>query len=127
MKLQSAGLFLLLVLAIFGQGCVVWRYSTTPQVSGTVIDATTKQPVSGATVGIRDHEGIIRTTSPDGVFRLPSDHVWRPCLLMLGDHWPQGMLFIEAPGYVPQEQKVSTFGERPIVLQQPVELQRAQQ
>ncbi len=127
MKFQPPSLFLLLVIAIFGQGCVVWRYPTTPQVSGAVIDATTKQPVSGATVGIRDHEGIIRTTSPDGVFRLPSDHVWRPCPLVPGDYWPQGMLFIEAPGYVPYERKVSTFGERPIVLQQPVELQRTQQ
>ena len=127
MKLQPPGLFLLLVLAIFGQGCVVWRCPTTPQVSGAVIDATTKQPVSGATVGIRNHESITRTTSQDGVFRLPSDHVWRPSPLIPGDYWPQGMLFIEAPGYVLHELKVSTFGERPIVLQQPVELQRAQQ
>ena len=118
---------LLLLVGALGQGCLVWRYPTTPKVSGSVIDATTKQPVPGATVGIRKHDDIIRTTSHDGAFRLPSDHVWRPCPLIPGDYWPRGMLFIEAPGYRPHEQEVSTFGGRPVVLQQPVELQRAQQ
>ena len=115
---------LLLLFAVLGQGCLVWRYPTTPKVTGSVIDATTKQPVSGARVGVRQHDKLTRMTSPDGSFRLRSDHVWRPCPLIPGDYWPGGMLFIEAPGYRPHEQKVHTFGGGTVVLQHPVELQR---
>jgi hypothetical protein len=123
-KFRPSSLFLLLVIAIFGQGCLVWRYPTTPQVSGSVIDATTKQPIANATVGIRQHSRTVRTTAKDGSFLLRSDHIWRPCPLIPGDYWPQGLLFIEAASYRTVERKVATFGGRLVILEQPIELER---
>lgn len=111
----------------FSQGCLVWRYPTTPEVRGTVIDQATQQPLPGAVVGMHLQDQVIAYTDSDGTFRLPSDRHWRFCPLIPGDYWPRGTLFIEANGYHRHEQEVRALGGNPVVLKNPVELVRAPQ
>ena len=118
-------LALSLVVLVCGQGCFVYRYTITPPVSGTVVDATTRQPIAGATVGFRGHERRLATTAPDGSFVSRPDHIWRPCFILPGELWPSGgQFFIESSGYKPYEQRVITTMGRPFTILRPVELER---
>ena len=122
MRSLIAGILLL----IFCQGCFVYHYPTTPPLSGTVIDVTTKQPISGATVGFREHESIDTETASDGTFYLQSDHAWRFCYFMPGEFWLDGgTFFVEAPGYEPFETNIYTHANIPYKISQgPTELHR---
>jgi len=109
-----------------GQGCVVFRYTITPPVSGTVIDSGTKQPIAGATVGFRKHEKQLAVSGDDGVFTSRPDHIWRPCFILPGELWPSGgQFFIEANGYKPFEKEIITTMGRPYRIDQPVELEKS--
>jgi hypothetical protein len=117
----------ILSLAAVTQGCIVWRIPVTPNVAGTVIDAETRQPVAGAAVGIRgsrERDHLLRATRSDGTFNLPSEHVWRPIPLIPGDYWPNGVLFVDAPGYRIFQQEVQTFGGSLLRLPHAIELER---
>ena len=89
-----------------------------------VRDFTTKQPISGATVGYRDHKAIAAKTSVEGAFQLEQDHMWGFCWIMPGEFWAEdGLLFVEAPGYQPFEQEVYTRHGNPYIFRLPIELQ----
>ena len=125
MQFRCFRLLLSLTIMVCAPGCFVYRYTITPPVSGTVLDAATKQPVAGATVGFRSHERRLATTAADGTFVSQPDHVWRPCFILPGELWPSGgQFFVEASGYKPYEQKIITTMGRPFAIVQPIELER---
>src|SRR5712691_109125 len=94
-KTRPGILLLILTIAVFTQGCLAYRYTTTPPVSGRVIDATTEQPIAGAKVGFRKHERKTVSTASDGNFHLQSDHVWAFSPLMPWEFSPcGGVLFV---------------------------------
>jgi hypothetical protein len=110
-------------LLILCQGCFVWHYTTTPPLSGTIRDATTKQPIACATVGFKQHESIATKTGQDGSFWLKPDHAWQPCWVMPGEFWSEGgMFYVEAMGYKPFELKIHTMHGTPFAFQGPIEL-----
>lgn len=113
----------LLGLLMLCQGCFVYRYTTTPPLSGSVREASTKQAISGATVGFRKHDSIATKTAADGNFRLEPDHAWRFCWIMPGEFWAEGgAFFVEAAGYRPLEQNIQTRHGTPRTFQGPIEL-----
>src|SRR5215510_12925157 len=114
-----------ILLLIFCQGCFVYHYTTTPSLSGTVTDVTTKQPVAGATIGFREHDSIVTKTALNGTFRLEPDRAWRFCGIMPGEVWSEGkMFFVKAAGYELFEQKVYTRHGTPYLFPGPIELRR---
>jgi hypothetical protein len=123
-KTRSAILVPLLIVAVFGQGCF-YRYTTTPPVSGTVIDARTNKPIAGARIGFRKHEGKISTTSLDGSFHLPSDHMWAFSPLIPFEFTPcGGVFFVEALGYKSFEQDIGQRVYRPFTFAGPIVLRQ---
>src|SRR5262245_5439785 len=125
MRSRHLTLALAFVILVCGQGCFVYRYTVTPPVSGIVLDATTKRPVAGATVGFRKHERQLAMTASDGSFVSRPDHVWRPCFILPGELWPSGgHFFVEASGYKPYEQEIITTMGRPFTNAQPIQLVR---
>jgi hypothetical protein len=110
---------------LFCQGCFVYHYTTTPSLSGTVKDFTTKQPITYATVGFKKHDSIATKTALDGTFHLDPDHAWDFCWIMPGEFWSEGgIFFVDAAGYEPFEQKVSTMHGTPYIFKEPIELHR---
>jgi hypothetical protein len=116
--------FATLVMLIPLQGCLVWRYTNVPPVSGVVVDAESKQPINAAKVGFRECGDVVRYTSSDGSFNLPGEHEWRFCPLIPGDYWPRGTLFVEAPGHRTSEKWISKFGGTHVKLSDPIQLKR---
>src|SRR2546426_11381783 len=97
----------LALVCISGQGCLIWRYTTTPPVSGTAIDATTREPLAGARVGFRGRERKSTQTIADGSFVLRSDHSWGPAVIIPFEFTPcGGMFFVEASGYATFERDI---------------------
>jgi hypothetical protein len=97
------------VIAPIVQGCAVGPIPTTPAVVGRVVDAETKNPISGARVGIRDIARTFVATGSDGGF-----HVKRTsfvCVIgvaIVGDYPLCGTLVVEAPGYRRVELPIDT-------------------
>jgi hypothetical protein len=117
-------LLFLLAIAVFAQGCLAYRYTITPPVSGRVIDTTTEQPIAAAKVGIRKHERKSVATAKDGSFQLQSDHIWAFSPLMPWEFTPcGGVLFVDAPGYKPFEKDLGERVYRPVALAEPIRLQ----
>lgn len=122
---RMAWLSLLMSVWLFCQGCVVWRYTTSPPVSGVVRDSATGSPVVNAKVGFREHERIQTLTAADGSFRLPLGHTWGPALIIPFEFTPcGGTFFIEAPGYEAFELVIGPRMYHPVVFQEPVILWR---
>jgi len=114
----------ILLIGFFGQGCVVWRYTDTPPVTGAVVDADTRQPIAGAKIGFREHKRVDSLTASDGSFHVRPTYVWRPCFILPGEFWrSSGLLYVQAAGYKTVEQEVNTsmgalyFMPRPVMLQ----------
>lgn len=122
MKLSA--IFWVLVVGIFCQGCLVFHYPT-PEVRGSVVDATTKKPIAGVRVQDRKHSHIFCETSADGTFDLPAGHFWGPCFLTPGDYLIIAPLTFKASGYqtVTNDYLGGHDGE-PVVLEHPIELER---
>jgi hypothetical protein len=127
-KNRAFNLLLILLIGVFEQGCVVWRYTDTPPVSGTVIDATSKQPIAGAKVGFKKHERLASLTAADGSFHARPSYVWRPCWILPGEFWrSSGLFFVQAPGYKPFEQVVDTSMGAPFNMVQPIAIKKDSQ
>jgi hypothetical protein len=100
-------LALLVLVAVLQQGCVVWRYTTTPVVTGRVVDAESGKAIVGAEVGFRKHETVSTRTKEDGSFSLASDHEWGPAIgIPFEFTLCGGVLYIAAPGYSTFEKDV---------------------
>jgi hypothetical protein len=127
-KTRTLILPLILLIGFFGQGCVVWIYTDTPPVSGTVIDSATKLPIAGAKVGFKEHERLGTLSASDGSFDAPATYVLRPCFILPGELWrSSGILVIQAPGYTLFEQGISTSMGAPYTMMQPVFLKKDSQ
>jgi hypothetical protein len=125
MKNGPSVLILALTVGFLGQGCVAWRYVDTPPASGAVIDATTKQPISGAKVGFRKHKRIDNSTASDGSFYVRPSYVWRPCFILPAElGWCGGLFFAEAAGYTPFEQVVTQRQGFPFTISPSIALKR---
>jgi hypothetical protein len=100
MKKRAYLLALVFLLGVLQHGCVAWRYTTTPVVTGRVLDADTRKPVVGAEVGFRTHENVSTRTREDGSFTLVSDHKWGPAFGIPFEFTPcGGVLYIAATDY----------------------------
>jgi hypothetical protein len=110
-------LALFVLLCAVQQGCVVWRYTTTPLVTGRVLDADTGKPVVGAKVGFRTHEAAITQTKDDGSFSLASDHRWGPAIgIPFEFTLCGGVIYVTAPDYVTFEKDVGARVYHPVQL-----------
>ena len=124
-------IFLFPIVGLFCQGCVVFPYPT-PEVTGTVIDATTKQPITGVRVAeIRKPKYIHCDTSSDGSFELRANHVWGPCFLIPGDFLVRAEVSFRAVGYQAVTNRYLGMlgrgdkpGGYPVELAHPIELKR---
>jgi hypothetical protein len=86
-------------------GC--WEITTfvSPAASGTVIDAKSQKPISGATVSVYDHPGIFAQTNSTGEFVLVPDSR-KKRIFLLGPYEslpPAGTVVVSADGYVSTE------------------------
>jgi carboxypeptidase-like protein len=97
----------LVALAILNSlsGCIETTTYVSPAASGTVIDATTKKPIQGATISVGDHPGLFAQTNSDGQFTL------MPTTRMTLIFWlapyrslpPGGTIVVFADGYASRE------------------------
>jgi len=127
-------IFLLLIIGLFCQGCVIFPYPT-PEVKGVVIDAATQKPIPGVRVAaIRKPKYIKCDTLSDGSFDLQANQIWGPCFLMPGDFLDDVTVSFKAKGYqavtngylgMPVlDEKLGGYVVQPVVLEQAIELQR---
>ncbi|MBI2517346.1 MAG: hypothetical protein HYV95_10580 [Opitutae bacterium] len=108
---------LVTLISLLQQGCVAWRYTTTPVATGRVLDADTGKPVIGAEVGFRKHESVSTRTKEDGSFSLASDHKWGPAIgIPFEFTLCGGVLYVAAPGYESFEKDVGQRVYHPVDL-----------
>jgi hypothetical protein len=94
-----------LALLISLSGCIETTTYVSPAASGTVIDATTKKPIQGATISVGDHPGLFAQTNSDGQFILMSTTrtkliSWLAAYRSLP---PGGTIVVFADGYASRE------------------------
>src|SRR5690242_286834 len=126
--MRFSAIFSVLAAGIFCQGCVVFPYPT-PEVRGSVIDATTKKPIADARIAVHNHFGIYCKSAADGSFDLPAGNAWRPCPLIPGDIFVSSAdVSFKADGYQTVIRHYATgfsgTNTAPVVLEQPVGLQK---
>jgi hypothetical protein len=118
---------LLIATAILAQGCFVYHYPSTPDVSGIVVDGSTRIPITNAIVGFRDHRKTFTQTAIDGSFHVLFGKKWGPAFIMRFEFTPcQGTFSVNAKGYQPFEEWLGTSPGyyKPIALTNPIALQR---
>ena len=103
----------LLLLATM-QGCYPMREQDAAAVSGTVIDASTRQPVAGVKVSYNEFPRHFVRTSASGQYNLPALRTWHMVILMPGDRFYQNTLVIDARGYEAAAHKVPLYDENVI-------------
>jgi hypothetical protein len=86
-------------------GCLEITTYVSPAAAGTVIDATTKRPIQGATISVADHPGLFAQTNSDGQFILApttrTTHIfWLAPYRSLP---PWGTIVVFADGYASRE------------------------
>lgn len=117
MGFRFCSLSLLIVVSSLLQGCFIWRYTTTPPVTGRVVDASTGTPVVGAEVGIRKHQAVRTRTASDGSFKVASDHSWGPAIIIPFEFTLcGGVFYVSAPGYEIFEKDLGDRVYRPVQL-----------
>jgi hypothetical protein len=80
--------------------------------SGTVVDATTRKPLQGATVAVAGHPGLFTQTDALGRFSLEST-TQKAHVFLLGPYHslpPISTVVVSAPGYAARELDVSDAG-----------------
>jgi hypothetical protein len=86
-------------------GCIQITTYTSPAASGTVIDATTKKPIPGATISVDGRPGLFAQTNSAGQFALvpttSTTHIsWLAPYRSLP---PGGTIVVFADGYASRE------------------------
>jgi hypothetical protein len=86
-------------------GCIEITTYVSPAASGTVVDATSKTPIQGATISVDDQPGLFAQTNSDGQFVL-APTTRRTHIFVLSPYRslpPGGTIVIFANGYVSRE------------------------
>ena len=86
-------------------GCIEITTYVSPAASGTVVDATTKKPIPGATISVDNRPGLFAQTNSDGQFVLvpttSTTHIfWLAPYRSLP---PGGTIVVFADGYASRE------------------------
>jgi len=86
-------------------GCIEITTYVSPAASGTVIDATSKKPIQGATISVDNHPGLFAQTNSDGQFLLvPTTRKTRIFVLAPYRSLPPGRtVVVSADGYASRE------------------------
>ena len=86
-------------------GCIEVTTYVSQAASGTVVDATSKKPIQGATISVDDHPGLFTQTNSDGQFLLvPTTRKTR--IFVLAPYRslpPGGTVVVSADGYASRE------------------------
>lgn len=101
---------ILLILTLSLASCIPYPVQETPHVSGVVVDAATKRPISGARVMFDRHQQTPVLTDSRGRFDIPV--ITRVELMPLAPYNRFGedrYLIIDAPGYAPLRAKANTW------------------
>jgi hypothetical protein len=98
-------------------GCIEITTYVSPAASGTVIDATSKKPIQGATISVDEHPGLFAQTNSDGRFVLEpttrTTHIF--VLAPYRSLPPGGTIVVFADGYAAREVTV-TGGADPLLV-----------
>jgi len=98
-------------------GCIEITTYVSPAASGTVIDATSKKPISGATISVDNQPGLFTQTNSDGQFVLvPTTRTTR--IFVLAPYRsipPGGAIVVFADGYASREIVVKG-GDAPLLV-----------
>ena len=98
-------------------GCIEVTTYVSPAASGTVIDATSKKPIQGATISVDGQPGLFTQTNPDGQFVLePTAHTTH--IFVLAPYRslpPGGTVVVFADGYASKE-VVAKGGDGPFTV-----------
>ena len=94
-------------------GCIEITTYVSPAASGTVIDATSKRPIQGATISVDDQPGLFAQTNSDGQFVLaPTTRTTRIFELAAYRSLPPGgTIVVFADGYASREIVVNAGAE----------------
>jgi len=98
-------------------GCIEITTYVSPAASGTVIDATSKKPISGATISVDSQPGLFTQTNSGGQFVLvPTTRTTR--IFVLAPYRstpPGGTIVVFADGYASREIAVKN-GDDPLLV-----------
>ena len=94
-------------------GCIEITTYVSPAASGTIIDATSKKPIQGATISVDKQPGLFTQTNSDGQFVLvPTTRTTR--IFVLAPYRsipPGGTIVVFAYGYASREVVVKGGGD----------------
>jgi hypothetical protein len=116
---------LLVTIALLDQGCFIYKYPSTPEVTGKVVDARTGDPITNAIVGFRGHKKTFTQTTTNGSFHVLFGKRWGPAYIIPMEFTPcNGTFFAESEGYQPFEEWLTAPRYNPINLTNPISLLR---
>ena len=89
-------------------GCIEITTYVSPSASGTVIDATSRKPIQGATIAVDGHPGLFAQTNSEGQFLLvPATRKIHIFVLTPYESLPPGgTVVVSADGYASSEMAV---------------------
>jgi hypothetical protein len=92
-----------LAIALTCSGCIPLQETGTPRLTGSVLDASTKHPIAGASLHYAEFPKHEVYTRADGHFDFPSISFWRPNVILVDSDGPphSSVLTIEASEYFP--------------------------
>jgi hypothetical protein len=110
-----------LVIVLFAcSSCMPYQFTTRPGATGTVIDATNKQPITGATVTLTtlrsiEHQGesLSTMTGADGRFEIPAAQRWSLYFAPLDPYSLSALLTIKMLGYQDMSKEITTLTTGP--------------
>ncbi len=102
---QSILLVLVAMLSLSSTGCMPRSITISPGVKGVIIDQTTRSPIEGVRVYLREHPDTQTLTDSDGCFAVRA-RTRLGVILFFGDHVSSGTLIAEKAGYSPKEKEV---------------------
>ena len=121
-KMELWRIILISTFIVLSQGCLVFPYPS-PEVKGSVVDASTKKPIEGAKIKSVKRPDIFCKTLSDGSFDLPAHSHWGFCFLMPGDYLVISSLSVSVTNYQNfTNSYLGTHDGKPVVLERPIEL-----